>query len=98
MAEIAWSLEAVRCLEGIRNYISAENPQAATDVIRGIYAKVQLLRSHPRLGQRYEPIQDREVRETSYGHYRIAYVIEHETRIHVLGVFHGRMDIEWHLR
>lgn len=56
--------------------------------MRGIYAKVQLLRDHPRLGQRYEPIADREVRETSYGHYRIAYLIVDETRIEVLGVFH----------
>ena len=68
------------------------------DVVRGIYAKVQLLREHPRLGQRYEPIQDREVRETTYGHYRIAYLVVDEACITVLGVFHGRMDIERPLR
>jgi plasmid stabilization system protein ParE len=66
--------------------------------VRGIYAKVQLLCEHPRLGQRYEPIADREVRETSYGHYRLAYLIVQDTRIEVLGVFHARMDIERHLR
>jgi plasmid stabilization system protein ParE len=49
----------------------------------GIFAKVQLLGEHPRLGQRYEPI---------------AYLIVHETRIDVLGVFHASMDIEWYLR
>ena len=98
MAEIAWTSEAVRCLEGIHEYIAEDNPRAAVDVVRGIYAKVQLLREHPRLGQRYEPIQDREVRETTFGHYRIAYLILDEARITVLGVFHGRMDIERHLR
>ncbi len=98
MAEIRWTFEALRCLEGIHEYIAADNPRAATDVVRGIYAKVQILCVHPRLGQRYEPIADREVRETSYGHYRIAYLIVQDTRIEVLGVFHARMDIERHLR
>ena len=98
MAEIRWTFEALRCLEGIHEYIAADNPRAATDVVRGIYAKVQLLCEHPWLGQRYEPIADREVRETSYGHYRIAYLIVQDTRIEVLGVFHARMDIERHLR
>ena len=86
------------CLEGIHEYIAADNPRAASDVVRGIYAKVQLLCEHPRLGQRYEPIDNREVRETSYGHYRIAYLIVSEPRIDVLGVFHASMDIERYLR
>jgi len=98
VAEIRWTFEALRCLEGIHEYIAADNPRAASDVVRGIYAKVQLLCEHPRLGQRYEPIDDREVRETSYGHYRIAYLIVSETRIDVLGVFHKSMDIERYLR
>ncbi len=98
MAEIRWTFEALRCLEGIHEYIAADNPRAASDVVRGIYAKVQLLCEHPRLGQRYEPIDDREVRETSYGHYRIAYLIVSKTRIDVLGVFHASMDIERYLR
>lgn len=98
MAEIRWTFEALRCLEGIHEYIAADNPRAASDVVRGIYAKVQLLCEHPRLGQRYEPIDNREVRETSYGHYRIAYLIVSETRIDVLGVFQASMDIERYLR
>ena len=98
MAEIRWTYEAMRCLEDIHGYIAADNPRAAVDVVRGIFAKVQLLGEHPRLGQRYEPIADREVRESAYGHYRIAYLIVNETRIDVLGVFHASMDIERYLR
>ena len=66
--------------------------------LTGIYDKIQLLRTHPRLGQRYEPIVDREVRETLYGHYRIAYLLVNEERIEILGVFHGAMDIERYLQ
>lgn len=97
MAEVRWTFEALRCLEEIHGYIAAGNPRAAVDVVRGIFSKVQLLCEHPRLGQRYEPISDREVRETFYGHYRIAYLIVNEARVVVLGVFHASMDIERYL-
>jgi toxin ParE1/3/4 len=97
VAEVRWTFEAMRCLEEIHGYIAADNPRAAFDVVRGIFSKAQLLCEHPRLGQRYEPISDREVRETFYGHYRIAYLLVNETRIEVLGVFHASMDIERYL-
>ena len=98
MAEIVWTREATRCLEDIYNYISRDDPGAAHKVVSGIYEKIQLLRTQPRLGQRYEPIADREVRETLFGHYRIAYLLRHEDRIEILGIFHGAMDIESYLR
>lgn len=67
-------------------------------MVTGIYEEIQLLRTHPRLGQRYEPISDRQVREILYGHYRIAYLLKSEKRIEILGIFHGAMDIERYLR
>ena len=98
MAEIVWTLEAARCLEEIHDHIASDSPTAAHNVISGIYEKVQLLRAHPRFGQRYESIADREVRETRYGHYRIAYLLKNKKRIEILGIFHGAMDIERYLR
>lgn len=98
MAEIVWTHEAARCLEEIYDYIASDNPTAAHKVVVGIYEKIQLLRTQPRLGQRYEPIADREVRQTLYGHYRIAYLIVDEQRIEILGVFHGAMDIDRYLQ
>ena len=92
MAEIVWTHEAARCLEGIHDYIAADNPIAAHKVVSGIYDKIQLLRSQCRLGQRYEPIADREVREMLYGHYRIAHLLVNEEHIEILGIFHGSMD------
>jgi plasmid stabilization system protein ParE len=71
---------------------------AAHKVVSGIYAKIQLLCDHPRLGQRYERITDREVREILYGHYRIAYLVQTEDRIEILGIFHAAMEIERYLK
>ncbi len=98
MAVIVWTREAVRWLEEIHDYIAAERPTAAHGVVAGIYNKVQLLRDHPQLGQRYEPIIDREVRVILYGHYRIAYLVRSEDRIEILGVFHAAMEIERYLK
>ena len=85
-------------LRSIFDYISDDNPTAAQSVLSAIYNKVQILRDHPRLGQRHDRITDREVREIIYGHYRIPYLIVDENTIDILGVFHGAMDIERYLK
>jgi len=97
VAEIIWTIEAANCLEQIHGYISRDNSVAAQKVVSGLYDKIQMLRAHPRIGQRYESVMDREVPEVLYGHYRIAYLIAGEDRIEVLGIFHGAMEIERYL-
>ncbi len=97
MVEIRWTLEASRWLEEIHDYIAADNPRAATRVVNGIRGKALMLHEHPRLGARYEPIFDREVRILLYGHYRIAYVIKTEQQIDILGIFHAALEIERYL-
>ena len=94
MAEIVWTTESLDCLGQIHDYIAADNPKATRKVVSGIYDKIQMLSRQPQIGQRYEVITDREVREILYGHYRIAYLIRTDSRVEILGIFHGRMDIE----
>ena len=74
MAEINWTRESEIWLRDIYTYIAADNPHAAATTIAKIYEKAQLLNDHPRLGQRYEPEQTREVRILLYAHYRITYL------------------------
>jgi plasmid stabilization system protein ParE len=97
VAEIIWTVEAVRWLDEIHAYIASDNKAAAEGVVSGIFDKVQLLATQPRLGQRYELISDREVREILFGHYRIAYLVRSEERIEILGIFHAAMEIERYL-
>lgn len=94
MVEINWTREAELWLRDIYNYIALDDSNAAERTLVGIFQKVQLLTNHPRLGYRYEPEQSREVRILIYGHYRIAYLIKSDSRIDVLGVFHGALNIE----
>ena len=97
MVEINWTREAQVWLRDIHSYIATDNPAAAQRTIVGIFARAQLLKTHPRLGHRYESETAREVRILLYGHYRIAYLIKSEKRIDILGVFHGSLSIERYL-
>ena len=98
MAKIKWTHEAEQCLRDIFDYIARDNPVAAYKVVDGIYEKVRMVGRQPRIGQRYEPISDREVREVLFGHYRIAYLLQTESLVEILGVFHGATDIERYLK
>ena len=92
MAEITWTAEAQRWLQDIFEYIAADNPDAATRAVNGIYARTQVLATFPELGHRYWA-SSRHVRILLYGHYRITYLVKDNGNIDVLGVFHGSLDI-----
>jgi toxin ParE1/3/4 len=97
VVEINWTRESQIWLRDIYNYIALENRDAARRTVDGIFQKAQLLRIHPKLGYRYEAEGSLEVRILLYGHYRIAYLIKSDTRIDILGVFHGALNIERYL-
>lgn len=92
MGQISWTLEAQRWLEDIFEYISTENPGAASQTVLGIYVRAQVLKDHPEIGHRYLA-SSRHVRILLYGHYRIAYLVRDNGDIDILGVFHGALDI-----
>lgn len=96
MAELNWTSEAERWLRDIYDYIAADNPQAAADVIEGIFQKAQVLASFPDIGYRYEGTS-RAVRILLYGHYRITYMRRPDGNIDIIGVFHGAIEIDRYL-
>ena len=98
MANIEWTQESEERLRSVHDYIAVDNPSAAYRVVVQIYEKVQLLRKHPRLGHRYEPIKDREVRAILFGHYSIPYELVSDDEIRILGVFHSAMDLDRYIQ
>ena len=96
MAEINWTHESEIWLKDIYDYIAQDNPQAAEQVIDGIYNRAQVLKQHPEIGHKYETPEKDDVCILLYGHYRITYVIINK-RIDILGVFHGALDIDKYL-
>ena len=96
--EIIWSSQAIQDLEEIHSYISRDKPIAADRVVEGIYDTAQMLRRSPRIGWRYELIEDREVRILLHRPYQIAYEVQTETLVEILGIYHAARDIERLLR
>jgi toxin ParE1/3/4 len=92
MGKLNWTAESERWLKDIFEYIEADNPVAAIEVVSGIYKRAQVLTEHPEIGYRYGASL-RHVRILLYGHYRIAYLVKNDGDIDVLGVFHGSLDI-----
>ncbi|VAX04042.1 hypothetical protein MNBD_GAMMA19-1091 [hydrothermal vent metagenome] len=84
MAKIIWTSEANRWLKDIFDYISVEDPVAASSVIEGVYQKSQILKEFPQIGYQYEHESKRNIRVLLYGRYRIAYEI---TDIHTHCLF-----------
>lgn len=62
MAKIRWTREAEYWLNDIYDYISEDKPNAAARVVEGIYERAQDLVRFPKIGHRYDAIEDREVR------------------------------------
>jgi plasmid stabilization system protein ParE len=54
MAEIRWTFEAELWLKEIYEYIALDNPQAAKEVVDGIYTSAQMLKAHPKMGYTYD--------------------------------------------
>ena len=52
MAEIIWTEAAVADLDAIADYIALENPQAAAELVRRVFAHVDQLGAHPDSGSK----------------------------------------------
>lgn len=52
MAEVVWSEPALGDLDAIADYIALEDPAAASELVRRVFAHVEQLADHPGSGSR----------------------------------------------
>lgn len=96
MARVNWTAEAERWLEDIYRFVAEDDPEAASRLVLGIYERAEGLRDFPQSGYRYAK-SDEHVRILLYGHYRIAYFVNDDENVDILGVFHGAINIDKYL-
>ena len=88
--EIAWTEPAAEQLEKIHDFIAVDNPAAAQRVVAKIIARVEKLKTTPRIGVVYRKAGKHPVRKIVSGKYRIFYrVIEDARQVEILLVWHG---------
>jgi len=98
LAKVVWTQEAERWLLKIHDYIAQDKPAAAFKVVESIYARAQVLEQFPKLGQSYLSQSGRDTRVLLWGHYRIVYLQPNEHEVHIVGVFHGAMELDHYLK
>ena len=98
MAEIEWTEEAKHWLQQIYDYIARDNEGAARRLFSASLTASKSCANSLNLGIATKSISTNNIRILLYGHYRVAYLIRDENTIRILGVLHGALDIDEHLK
>ena len=93
MAKVIKALRVERDLEGIWDYIAADNPAAAEECLRKIDAQFGKLAVHPHMGRERKDLGDG-LRSFPVGNYIIFYQpITDNTGVHIVRVIEGHRNI-----
>ncbi len=86
---IVWTALAVRSMDGIGEYISRDNPKAATQLLGQIRRSALLLKQNPFLGRRSEFNGVREL--VVHPNYLLTYRVSTEA-VEILQVWHAAQN------
>ena len=89
--ELKWTDKALSDLVRLHSFLAPVNRRAAADVVRSLTAVPSRLLVHPRLGERLEEFELREVRRIIVGAYEMRYEIRAPV-IYILRLWHTRED------
>lgn len=89
--ELKWTTKALSDLVRLHEFLAVINKQAATSTVQSLTAAPTKLLAQPRIGEKLDEFDPREVRRILVGHYEIRYEIQHTT-IYVLRLWHTRED------
>ncbi|HVV93667.1 MAG TPA: type II toxin-antitoxin system RelE/ParE family toxin [Hyphomicrobiales bacterium] len=84
-----WSDLALADLDRLYAFLAAVNPGAADRIVQALAVAPRRLLDYPRLGERLEQFEAREVRRIFVGNYEMRYEIVGET-ITILRIWHAR--------
>lgn len=87
--KIQWAPLALDRVVEIGAYIFQENPEAAERWIRKAFERVRQLEKFPRSGKRNKETRRDDIRELSWGNYRIIYRLEREI-VSILTIRHAK--------
>ena len=88
---IGWTSRAVDDVARLHEFLAPVNRRAAASVIRALTGAAARLSTHPRLGEKLEQYEPREVRRLLVGSYELRYEVR-ATQVVVLRVWHVRED------
>lgn len=89
--ELKWTSKSLSDLARLYEFLAAVNQPAAVRTVQQLTAAPMTLLTNPRLGERLEEFEPRDVRRILVGHYEMRYEIADAT-IYLLRLWHTRQD------
>lgn len=89
--DLKWTSKALSDLARFYEFLAPVNRTAAAKAIQSLTAAPQILHTHPRMGEKLDEFQPREVRRILVGKYEMRYELRDAT-IYILRIWHTRED------
>ena len=89
--KVKWTSKALSDLNRLFEFLAPVNRQAAARIVQSLTAAPKRITDQPRIGERLDEFEPREVRRLLIGHYEMRYEIQ-ESIIYVLRLWHTRED------
>ncbi len=87
--ELKWTSKGLSDLIRLYDFLAPVNPTAAARVVQSLTAAPSGLRTNPRIGERLEEFDLREVSRILVGNYEMRYAIQGDN-IYILCIWHTR--------
>jgi plasmid stabilization system protein ParE len=89
--KLYWTDRGLSDLTRLHEFLSLVNPRAAAKVVQSLTKSTARLLEFPRIGEKLEQFEPREIRRLLIGHYEMRYEIR-EDSLYVLRIWHTRED------
>jgi len=89
--QLKWTGKALADLARLYDFLAPVNRSAAARTVQLLTAAPTNLLANPRIGEKLDEFEPREVRRILVGHYEMRYDIQ-ETTLYVLRIWHTRED------
>ncbi|WP_338580977.1 type II toxin-antitoxin system RelE/ParE family toxin [Pseudomonas sp. MAG733B] len=87
--ELKWTSKALSDLTRLYEFLATVNQSAAIHTVQQLTNTPDALLTNPRIGERLEEFDPRDVRRIFIGHYELRYEIQNST-IYLLRLWHTR--------
>ena len=89
--KLKWTSKALTDLVRLHEFLAPINPSAAARTVQSLTAAPVRFLENPRIGEKLDEFEPREVRRILVGHYEMRYEIQ-ESTVYVLRLWHTRED------
>ncbi len=89
--ELKWTSKALSDLARLHQFLAPIDNHTAVRTVQMLTAAPKKLQTNPRIGEKLEEFEPREVRRILVGHYEMRYEIQ-QSMIYVLRLWHTREE------